>query len=407
MQVAPKHDFSAKLRQSGLFGRVISYVQWQKAVRKAKETGQPPPLMPNIGLMSINLDLTTACNYRCTHCVDFDKLNTGINYVDLELFESLQQLVNDGLKSVILIGGGEPTMHRMFEQVVVFLKNRDIKIGIVTNGSRGDLLLRIAPTLKKGDWIRLSLDSGKNDTFTRMHLPVNKRVNLDEICSWIPKIRDANPEIQVGFSFIIVWDGAERTEGVGVIPNIDEIVLAAELARDSRFSYISYKPYLTRHADGAEVIDHEVMANISDTMKQIELAIAGAKRFESEDFKVLESTNLRVLLSGTWRDFTRQPKMCHMMAFRQVLSPLGVFHCPAKRGVENARVASGNAFTPSQKPDTLLSLPVMLEAFDASRECREITCLYNATNWWLENMIDAEAEPDMGSALPDHADYFL
>ena len=30
--------------------------------------------------ISINLDLTTACNYKCDHCVDMDILNKNINY---------------------------------------------------------------------------------------------------------------------------------------------------------------------------------------------------------------------------------------------------------------------------------------------------------------------------------------
>ena len=28
----------------------------------------------------------------------------------------------------------------------------------------------------------------------------------------------------------------------------------------------------------------------------------------------------------------------------------------------------------------------LIDRFDASRECREVTCLYNGVNWWLEKM---------------------
>ena len=407
MNIAPKHDFAAKLRQETLLPGVLDYVEWQRAVRRAQASGVEIPEMPQIGLTSINLDLTTACNYHCNHCIDWDKLNTGVNYVDRELFESLQELIDEGLKSVILIGGGEPTIHRKFEEVVCFLKERDVKIGVVTNGSRGDMLLQVASVLTSGDWIRLSLDSGRNETFIRMHSPKSKAVKLDEICAWVPKIRLANPELQVGFSFIIVWDGAERTEDASVISNIDEIVLAAQLARENHFSYISFKPFLTRHSDGSEVMDPTVMENVVNTMSQIVARVEEAKSLETENFKVLESTNLRVLMAGNWRDFTRQPKTCHMMAFRQVLSPLGVFHCPAKRGVENSRVAGGNAFTPLYKLETRRSLATMLETFDASHECREITCLYQPTNWWLEDLINGNADLAQVPSLPDRGDYFL
>lgn len=407
MQIAPKHDFAAKLRQETLFPRVLEYIQWQKAFREAKAVGKSLPDMPRIGLVSLNLDLTTACNYRCTHCIDWDKLNTGVNYVDAELFESLQTLIDEGLRSVILIGGGEPTMHRKFEETVRFLKDRKIKIGIVTNGSRGDVLLKVAPLLAKGDWIRFSLDSGKDDTFSRMHLPVNKRVNLHEICTWVPKIRDANPDLQVGFSFIIVWNNAEREAGALVIPNIDEIVIATKLAREYRFNYISFKPFLVRRPDGAESLDPEVSGDLNRTIEEIVGELRKATEYETNDFKVLESTNLRVLIAGNWREFTRQPKMCHMMAFRQVLSPLGIFHCPAKRGVQNSRVADNNAFTAAGRDEMRISLPVMLSNFDASVECAEITCLYNDANWWLERLINGEDDLTELVALPERGDHYL
>ncbi|MCK7510022.1 MAG: hypothetical protein MZV70_42290 [Desulfobacterales bacterium] len=39
--------------------------------------------LPKFGPISLNLDLTTACNFSCPHCVDSRLLNTG-DYLDLE-----------------------------------------------------------------------------------------------------------------------------------------------------------------------------------------------------------------------------------------------------------------------------------------------------------------------------------
>jgi molybdenum cofactor biosynthesis enzyme MoaA len=407
MKVAAKHDFAAKLRQAPLMSAVVDYVRWQKKVREARQAGAPAPEMPPIGLVSLNLDLTTACNFRCSHCVDFDNLNTGIHHAEQDLFESLENLISEGLRSVILIGGGEPTIHRKFEEVVRFLKERNVQVGIVTNGARGDVLERVAPMLCSRDWIRLSLDSGRNETFVKMHLPRSKSVTLEGICAWVPKIRQVNPDVQVGFSYIIVWDGSQRTEGVGIVSNIDEMVEAVKLAKAYRFSYVSFKPYLTRFGDGAEVVDLKMMADRENTLERIARAIAEAKKLESKDFKVLESTNLRVLMEGNWREYTNQPTTCHVMAFRQVLSPLGVFHCPSKRGSQHAWVADKNAFTSLKKEETRRAMTSMLETFDASQECRETTCLYNQANWWLENLIASDGDQSSLEPLPDRGDYYL
>ncbi len=406
MQVAPKHDFTAKLRQASLMRAVIDYIRWQRAVHAAHLAGTEAPKMPALRLVSLNLDLTTACNFRCNHCVDWDNLNTGIHYDESELFASLEGLIEQGLRSVILIGGGEPTIHRKFEEVVRFLKAHGMQVGIVTNGARGDVLERVAPALGQGDWIRLSLDSGRAETFIKMHAPRSKTVTLEGICAWVPKIRRANPDIQVGFSYIIVWDGSQRVEGVDITSNINEIVEAAKLAKAHDFSYISYKPFLTRFADGAEAIDLKVMTDREEVMARIVRAIEEAKTLETKGFKVLESTNLRVLFAGNWREYTNQPKTCHVMAFRQVLSPLGVFHCPAKRGSKQARVGNNKAFTPSHREKTQDAVAAMLETFDASVECREVTCLYNGANWWLDGLVNGSDDLDE-LALPDRGDYYL
>jgi hypothetical protein len=66
---------------------------------------------------------------------------------------------------------------------------------------------------------------------------------------------------------------------------------------------------------------------------RIQARVDEARAVERPGFRVLASTNLRVLMQGTWRDFTRQPRVCHMQMLRQVLTPLGTFNCPAHRGV--------------------------------------------------------------------------
>ena len=45
-----------------------------------------------------------------------------------------------------------------------------------------------------------------------------------------------------------------------------------------------------------------------------------------------------------------------------------------------------------------------MDRFDASHECREVTCLYNSTNWWLEKMIEDprnEVEIEPGATVAE------
>ena len=68
-----EHDFSSKLRQNSVIVRLRGYINWH---RNRSASGSTPPL-PVYGPVSINLDLTSACNFSCPHCVDSKIINTG------------------------------------------------------------------------------------------------------------------------------------------------------------------------------------------------------------------------------------------------------------------------------------------------------------------------------------------
>lgn len=404
---APVHDFVAKLRQPGLHARVADYVAWQRAQRAAAQAGEPAPAYPDFAPLSINLDLTTACNYACDHCIDFDTLNSGISFRDDRLLDSLSQMARRGLKSVILIGGGEPTVHPGFAPVVRHLKALGLQTAVVSNGSRNARILEVAEAFTAGDWVRLSLDAGTDATFQAMHKP-KKPITLEAICAGIRPIRARSPALEVGFSFILVWRGAERLPGAPLVENLHEMEAAARLARDSGFSYISFKPYLVRAAEGAEVMDPAGAREARERLlARIDAGLAAARGLERPGFRVLESTNLRLLRADAWRAWTRQPRTCHMQALRQVLSPLGLWNCPAHRGVEKARIAGPEAWAdPAAAARTAAATGEILARFDAAHECREVTCLYNAANWWLEEAIRDPSTLGAPHALPEE-DAFL
>jgi hypothetical protein len=139
---------------------------------------------------------------------------------------------------------------------------------------------------------------------------------------------------------------------------------------------------------------------------RIRAGIERARQQARDGFAIHVSTNLRVLEQGNWRDFTVQPRCCHMQAFRQVLSPTGLFNCPAHRGVEKARLGDAAAWAGAAAARaTGLELARKIDDFDASRECRNVTCLYNGVNWWLEKLILDPREEIANDA--ERLDFFL
>ncbi len=97
-----------------------------------------------------------------------------------------------------------------------------------------------------------------------------------------------------------------------------------------------------------------------------------------------------------------------MQALRQVLSPTGLYNCPAHRGVEKAKISGPGAFRdPGNAAQTGERLLHILDNFDASHECREVTCLYNGVNWWLEKMISDPLSDLTSEPAEERLDYFL
>ena len=100
-----------------------------------------------------------------------------------------------------------------------------------------------------------------------------------------------------------------------------------------------------------------------------------------------------------------------MQALRQVLTPTGLFNCPAYRGVDRAKISDKAAFKDAETADaTNVELRGQLDSFDAHKECAEVTCLYNDVNWWLDGLVKSDDDLDTLAATAvgdERFDYFL
>ena len=411
LELASIHDFGAKLVQPGAREALEHYVHWQVALRNsttADAADLEPDKVPDFAPISINLDLTTACNYACDHCVDLDILNTGIRFDHDKLLESLKVMAERGMKSVIVIGGGEPTLYPRFEETIRFMKDLGLQIAIVSNGTGNEKIARVADCMDRSDWVRLSLDSGTDATFQPMHKP-RKNFTLEGICEKVPLIKAANPDVTVGFSYIVTWRGAEIND-TDIVENLHEIAQAAKLARDNQFDYISYKPFLTRdEVNNAEVIDINARSNLDDIIERIQAQVDEALKLENESFRVHRSTGLKAMLERKTQVLAKQPTQCHMQFFRQVLSPLGLYNCPVYRNQEHGKLGDKNANAGVEAYDATRGATAdLVKHFNATVTCEKVTCLYNDVNWWIERLI-ANPEQLAELAWDDslEPDYFL
>jgi len=382
-----EHDFGSKLRQHSTLQRLKEYIQWQRDLEGNCSSVEPPVHSP----ISINLDLTSACNYSCPFCVDSRLINAGKTLALEDIKKLIDTLHSHGLLSVILIGGGEPTLHPDFEAVVETIKNKGIQIGIVTNGSRLEKIEAIAGRLEEKDWIRISIDAANEETFKELHRPRARRT-LRQILEKAQRIKEKNSRVSLGYSYVIFWEGVD-IDGKRLKPNLQEMPRAAELARKYSFDYISFKPCLIR---GEESQRETLLQNVgpskeSEIAKEIEIQLQKAREMAGDKVQVLESSNLKAMLSQKTERIKTQPKKCHMQFFRTVVSPFGIYHCPAFRGVDIAKISEKDGYLTDKKfKQSLNRMARSIETFGAATECKDVGCFYNETNWWLETFIQSK-----------------
>ena len=398
------HDFRGKLSDPRIAPEFQEYLS--RARTRRAEIGEGVGAAPAAGYgpVSINLDLTMACDYRCGHCIDADLLNTGLKFEFEEVEASLRVLAARGLRSAILIGGGEPTLHPDFTRIVRLIKSMGLQCAIVSNGAHNDSIAAAAACLEQGDWVRLSLDAGTDRTFQALHRP-RRRISLEHICRSAAQIKSAQPAAQLGFSFVVMWEGDGQIAKPAA-SNVGEMRLAAELAMTHSFDYISFKPMLARNEERAEIVNAGRNASgaapavPAAVIEQIRRGLRESEALSAPSFRVVPSRNLLAMLqkSGFERS-RRQPRECHMQHFRQVLTPAGVYACPAHWGNPASRIAGRDAYCTGKGFEIAMqATQTQIRKFHATRECREITCIYNDANWWLEDLLESGQELTPGVA---------
>lgn len=113
--------------------------------------------------ISVELTLTNACNLKCIYCSDQElRERQGCSNMGFNIFNNLfEDLAKGGTKGVVFEGGGEPTLHPQFEQLVYCARQHGLAVGLITNGTKciaGDVL-------KELEWIRVSLDASNAEEY--------------------------------------------------------------------------------------------------------------------------------------------------------------------------------------------------------------------------------------------------
>jgi MoaA/NifB/PqqE/SkfB family radical SAM enzyme len=131
----------------------------------------------------VRLDIARMCNFKCQFCCSSFHLVPNINknnqIIPLETIRKLSvQFKKLGVRHVNLYGGGEPTLHPQFAEVLEILAENDFRFQLITNGSGLNSIVNntIVKHHSKFDTIRISLPglSVRSHRFATKSISYNK-----------------------------------------------------------------------------------------------------------------------------------------------------------------------------------------------------------------------------------------
>ena len=172
------------------------------------DTGFAPPVL-------VEVDPSNACNQACDFClssyIHFDKAKGSETFSRAFLSKDwLNSLCDDfislGVRSVNWTGGGEPTLNKQLGPAIERLGSSQIAMGMFTNGT---LMIKhnlIDTVVKWLDWVRISVDCGRPETYDRIR-GIRDRSHwdlmIDNVNALISQKNRSESPIDIGIGFVI------------------------------------------------------------------------------------------------------------------------------------------------------------------------------------------------------------
>ncbi|MEA2062100.1 MAG: anaerobic ribonucleoside-triphosphate reductase activating protein [Gemmatimonadota bacterium] len=89
----------------------------------------------------------SGCNLRCSFCHNWELIKHQETSIEWERLEQILQASRENWVDAVCISGGEPTLHPLIEELVLWLKGLGFRVKLDTNGTRPGVLEKLLPHL--------------------------------------------------------------------------------------------------------------------------------------------------------------------------------------------------------------------------------------------------------------------
>jgi len=198
-------------------GQKLSY--HPQEVAKLLDANDDPSELINIYPIYVEVSPVGACNHRCTFCaVDYIGYPAH-NRIDLDvMYAVLDDMENNGVKSIMYAGEGEPLLHKKINEIVAKTKEVGIDVSFTTNAvAMTDRF--IEESLQKTSWIKVSLNAGSPKTYSEIHK--TKEKEFEKVLSNLKKAveykKKNNLDCTIGVQSLLLPENSNEMLELGKI----------------------------------------------------------------------------------------------------------------------------------------------------------------------------------------------
>lgn len=269
--------------------------------------------------VNVEIDLSNRCSLGCAWC-HFAYTHTrgplagkvgkphgaidGGDLMDYPLAMSiLEQLRATGVKSVTWTGGGEPTLHPQFNDVVAVAAGMNLEQGMYTHGGHIDDTR--AKLLKESfAWVYISLDECTSETYK-----ASKGVDrFDAVCANVRRLVEADGNATIGVGFLLHPH------------NYHQVREMVKLGRSLGVDYVQFRPTIQYRQDAP--------GELAEDTQWITWAVGWLNEFAGDSFVQVDIARFREY--QTWNGHGYPT--CYWSALQTVITPNGkVWRCTNKR----------------------------------------------------------------------------
>lgn len=302
-------------------------VLWHTDRLEAIKIGRKPPPV------NVELDLSFRCSLGCQSC-HFAYTHTrgplagkrekpinaipGGDLMDFDLAKQIIiQLKQAGVRSLTWTGGGEPTLHPCFNDIIQYAYVHGMPQGIYTHG--GHINEQRAALMKQAmTWVYISLDECTPEQYRQMKgVP-----NFEKACQGVRNLVAVDGQATIGIGFLLHPGNWQQTDDM---VNLGLNQLGAD--------YVQFRPTVLYDQDDPGRLNENTdwMNGLIERLGQYDdgRILADVERFQM------------------YRDWNGRPyKTCYWTALQTVITPNGrVWKCVNKR--EHADACLGDLSTES------------------------------------------------------------